>query len=249
MGKKIDRAVLDILLAAAFYLYFHHAFKSRLLSAALAMLCLVLLRRIGSRTVAILRNLPPLRRRSLRRNARGAIMTLACMDEPAARAAAERIIALSYGEEAPVLLVQRHPSCDLQPEGLFELWRQNRTAGRIVVCASCKASPDCRALAAELKLPQVALIDAPLLAQLIAEHPGILQSQPDSPSQPRTRRAARILHLLLCRKNAPRCLLVAASMFIFYLLSGSLVHFILSMGLILMAILSLRTPPRPARLF
>lgn len=249
MGKKIDRAVLDVLLAAAFYFFFQHAFKNRILSAALAMLCLVLLGRILRRVTAAMRALPLLRRRSLRRSARGAVMNLACMEEPAARSIAEQLVSLSYGEVGRVLLAQRHPSCELQPDGLFELWRQNRDAERIVVCASCKASPDCRALAAELKAPRVAVIDAPLLAQLISEHPSLLRSQPASPSQPRTRRSVRILHLLFRRKNAPHCLLVAGSMLIFYLLSGSLVHLALSLALVFIALISLRSPQRPAKLF
>lgn len=249
MGKKIDRAALDLLLAAAFYFFFQRTFKNRILSAALAMLCIVLLGRIFRRIAAAVQGLPLLRRRNLRRSARGSIMTLACMEEPAARSAAEQLVKLAYGEVGRVQLIQRHPSCDLQPEALFELWRRNRDAERMVVCASCKASPDCRALAAELKAPRVAVIDAPLLAQLICEHPNILRSQPAAPSQPRTRHAARILHLLLRRRNAPRCLLVAGSMLIFYLLSGSLVHLALSLGLILLALISLKTPQRPVRLF
>lgn len=249
MGKKIDRIVLDIAVAAAFYFYFQRAFGNRLVSAALSLLCLTMLRRVLRTLLAALQKTVLFRRRNLRRNARSAIMRLACMDAEAAQSAVEQLVRLSYGESARVVPVQRHPSSTLSADSLFDLWRQNQDQQRLVICASCKADPDCRALADQLKAPRVAVIDAPLLAQLISEHPDVLRPQAEESVVPRPRRASRILHLLLRRQNAPRCLIVAASMFLIYLLCGSVIHLALSLTLLLAALISLRTPPRPARLF
>lgn len=249
MGKKIDRMVLEVAVAAAFYFYFQRAFGNRVVNVGLALLCLTLLRRILRALRAALEKTVLFRRRNLRRNARSAVMRLACMDAEAAQSAVEQLVFLSYGESACVVPVQRHPSSTLSADSLFDLWRQNRGQQRLVVCASCKADPDCRALAGQLKAPRVAVIDAPLLTQLISEHPDVLRPQADESAPPRPRRASRILHLLLRRQNAPRCLIVAASMFLIYLLCGSAIHLALSLTLLLAALISLRTPPRPAHLF
>ena len=248
MGKKIDLFVLQVALAAAFYLYFRGAFRSRILALGLALLCCFVLLRLGRRLLALMKNCRWMCRRTLRRGANGAVMRLACLPEDEALSALRALLEKCYGALPTLALVQQHPSLRLSEERVFELWRAYRGEMQLAICATCRADDPCRALASSLRAPRVALVDASALEQLICEHPEGLVAPRERAVRAKLqlRRAAQ---LLVNRKNAPRNLLLAASMLGLYLFSGSAVYLICAIGLLLLALISLRHAPRPSKLF
>lgn len=248
MGKKIDLFVLQVALAAAFYLYFRGAFRSRILALALALLCCFVLLRLGRKLFALARNCRWMRRRVLRRSASGAVMRLACLPEDEALSTVRTLMERCYGALPELALVQQHPSLRLSEERVFEIWRAHRGEMQLAICATCMADDPCRALASSLRSPRIALVDASALEQLICEHPeGLIEPREKAVrARLHIRRAAQ---LLVNRKNAPRNLLLAASMLLLYLFSGSAVYLICAIGLLLLALISLRHAPRPSKLF
>ena len=248
MGKKIDLFVLNVALASAFYLYFRGAFESRVLALALSLLCCFVLLRLGKRLFALMKSSAWVRRRAMRRGANGAVMRLACLPEEEATNALTSLLHRCYDAVPDVALVQQHPSLRLSGERVFETRRAHRGRDRLAICATCRADDSCRVLVASLRLPRVALLDASSLEQLICEHPEGLVA-------PRERAVRTRLHLhraaqlLLNRKNAPRNLALSASMLLLYLFSGSAVYLFCALGLLLLALLSLRHAPRPSKLF
>ena len=248
MGKKIDLFVLQVAVAAAFYLYFRGAFRSRILALLLALLgCFVLLH-LGRKLLALAKNCRWMRRRAVKRGANGAVMRLACLPEEEALSTVRTLLEKCYGALPTLALVQQHPSLRLSEERVFELWRAHRGEAQLAICATCRCDDPCRALAASLRAPRIALVDASALEQLICEHPEGLVAPREKAVRAKLhlRRAAQ---LLLNRKNAPRNLLLAASMLLLYLFSGSIVYLICSIALVLLALISLRHAPRPSKLF
>ena len=248
MGKKIDLFVLQLALAAAFYLYFRGAFKSRILALALALLCCFVLLRLGRRLLAHFKNCRWMRRRAVRRGANGAVMRLACMPEDEAMSTLRALLEKCYGALPELALVQQHPSLRLSEDRVFELWRAHRGEAQLAICATCRADDPCRALASSLRSPRVALVDASALEQLICEHPEGLVAPREKAVRAKLQ-LRRAVQLLVNRKNAPRNLLLAASMLGLYLFSGNIVYLICAIALILLALISLRHAPRPSKLF
>ena len=248
MGKKIDLFVLQVALAAAFYLYFRGAFRSRILALGLALLCCFVLLRLGSRLLALMKNCRWMRRRTLRRGANGAVMRLACLPEEESMSALTALLNKCYDAVPDIALVQQHPSLRLSEERVFELWRARRGKEHLAICATCRADDSCRALAASLRLPCVALVDASALEQLICEHPEGLLAPRDKAVRTKLR-FHRAAQLLVNRRNAPRNLILAASMLVLYLFSGSAIYLFSALALLLLALISLRHAPRPSKLF
>ena len=248
MGKKIDLFVLQVALAAAFYLYFRGAFQSRILALALALLCCFVLLHLGKKLYSLLKGCSWMRRRTVRRGAHGGVMRLACMPEEEALSALRALLEKCYGALPTLALVQQHPSLRLSEERVFEIWRAHRGSTQLAICSTCRCDDPCRALAASLRAPRIALVDASALEQLICEHPEGLVAPREKAVRARLhiRRAAQ---LLVNRKNAPRNLLLAASMLLLYLFSGSAVYLFCALALLLLALISLRHAPRPSRLF
>ena len=248
MGKKIDLFVLQVALAAAFYLYFRGAFESRILAILLSLLCCFVLIRLRRRLLALLKNCRWMRRRSMRRGANGAVMRLACLPEEEAMSALTALLNKCYDAVPDIALVQQHPSLRLSEERVFELWRARRGKEHLAICATCRADDSCRALAASLRLPCVALVDASTLEQLICEHPEGLVA-PRYKAVRTKLRFHRAAQLLVNRRNAPRNLILAASMLVLYLFSGSAIYLFSALALLLLALISLRHAPRPSKLF
>ena len=248
MGKKIDRFVLEVAMAAALYLYFRGAFANRIVALVLALLSCFVLLRLGKRLCTLLRDCPLMRRRSMRRGAQGAVMRLACLPEEEAKAALEKLLKQCYGEVPALALIQLHPSLRLSEERVFEIWRRHRGKAQLAICATCRSDDSCRTLAGSLKGPRVALLDAAVLEQLICEHPEGLVAPSERCVRTRLH-LKRACHLLINRTNAPRNLLMAISMLALYLFSGHALYLFCALALLLLALVSLRHAPRPARLF
>lgn len=248
MGKKIDLFVLQVALAAAFYLYFRGAFQSRILALALALLCCFVLLRLGRRLLALVKNCRWMRRRAVRRGASGAVMRLACLPEDEALSTLRALLEKCYGALPTLALVQQHPSLRLSEDRVFELWRAHRGETQLAICATCGCDDPCRALASSLRAPRIALVDASALEQLICEHPEGLVAPREKAVRAKLQ-FRRAVHLLVNRKNAPRNLILAASMLLLYLFSGNAVYLICAIALLLLALISLRHAPRPSKLF
>ncbi|MDO5323988.1 MAG: hypothetical protein Q4G06_08195 [Clostridia bacterium] len=248
MGKKIDLFVLQVALAAAFYLYFRGAFQSRVVALVLALLSCFVLLRLGRKLLALLKNCRWMRKRAVKRGASGAVMRLACLPEEEAVSIVSALLNKSYGAVPELALVQQHPSLQLSEDRVFEIWRAHRGSTQLAICATCRADDSCRALAASLRAPRVALVDASALEQLICAHPEHLVAPQEKAVRAKLhlRRAAQ---LLVNRKNAPRNLVLAASMLVLYLFSGHAVYLFCALALLLLALISLRHAPRPTKLF
>ena len=178
------------------------------------------------------------------------MMHLACMPHAQARQLLENLLHQDYSGEYAVDLIQSHPSAVLSRQQIFELWKEHQDQQRLVICATCPADSGGRLLASSLKAPRVALMDSTTLAQLIAEHPsGMLPKEEVSCRKSIRQRFQQIAARLLNRRNAPRSLLIAISLFILYLLSGKLYYLISALSLVFLSLVSLRHTHRPAKLF
>ncbi len=251
MGRKIDRFVLTLAAAGGLYLYFLGAVRNRYAAIALALVSCILLRKLLGCAMALLMNGRFMRRRRIRHCASGAVMRLACMDEAEASQRLSNLLREAYGAECPLELIQLHPSTKLPQDRLFEAWRLHRGEAQLAICATCACDADARALASSLKSPKVALVDAGLLRQLIAEYPqGFDCGEAQSPRRRRIAPALRRAGSLLCnRRNAPRGLLFAAAMLLMYALGGGIAYLIAAMVLLFLALVSFHRAPRPAKLF
>lgn len=248
MGKKIDKFVLTVAVAGAFYLFFQRALGARIPSIALSLFCCLILLRMLRRLRSVFSGARWVQRRRARKHSSGAIMQLACMPEDEALAQLEALISKSYAGQYPLSLIQAHPATALSAQRVFEVWKANRGLERLVLCATCCADAACRALAESLTAPKLALVDAAALAQLIAEQPDIIAAPQEKVAKSRLR-GRRALQALLSRRNVPRCLLFCAVMLLVYLLGGSIFYLISALGLLLTALLALNKPVKPAKLF
>lgn len=247
MGKKIDGFVLTLALAGALYFFFRGAFESRVLALALALLTCAVICKFLRRLWGLLSRGKWLQRRRIRKSAASVAMHLACLPREEALAKLETLLKNSYEGDYAVELIQAPPSGALTQRELFEVWKAHSGAERLAVCATCGCDPACRLMAAGLKRPRLALIDAQLLSQLTAANPGVLELPRETQRVPC--RLRRSLALLFNRKNAPRCFLFSAAMLAMYVFSANLYYLIASMALLFLALASLHRAPQPEKLF
>lgn len=248
MGKKIDRFVLNAAAGFGFYLFYRDATGSAAISVLLALLSCIILRRILRRVLRHLNAKPFIRKRRIRRETSGAILRLACLDAESAAKDIRTLLERHYHEVFNVALIQAHPSDALTRAAVFEAWKEKRDFDRLVICATCTADTECRALAASLKSPRVALIDSAALSRLIAEHPeGLMPERIQSrPAQMKMRKYGA---WMLNRRDVPKNLLLSVAMTTIYLLSGNPAYLLGAIFLLTVVLLSLRRPSAPAKLF
>lgn len=248
MGKKIDYFVLTAGITVLFYFYFRGALGNPAIAMILALICCLIINRIRRLLSRLFRSSSCAKRREYRKHAAGALMYLACMDAEDALEKLRSLIEKIYGGQYAMAVLQQHPASVLQPEELFRVWKAHRGEEKLVVCATCHSEAACRAMAADLKQPKLALIDAGALSQLLAEHPeGMFP--PEEKQQRRRLKLRRLQDLLICRRNAPRCLMMFASMLLIYVFSANFFYLAAAMLLLMIALLSLRRQARPAKLF
>lgn len=248
MGKKIDGFVLGAAAAVLMYLYFQRAFANRILAGALALLGVFVLRRGFRLLGGLISRCGFLKRRRLRRLANGTVLKLASLPEEEALAGVQALVEKCYGGEFEIALVQNHPGLRLREEQLFELWKARQGGQRLVVCATCRADPACRALAATLKEPKLAIVDSETICQMIAEHPELFPIEQSAPTRARLRLMS-LSSLIFNRKSAPRNLLLAASLTLIYVFGGGISYLVCGMALLFIVFASLHRRPRPAKLF
>ncbi|MBQ8507894.1 MAG: hypothetical protein IJ466_10760 [Clostridia bacterium] len=248
MGKKIDGFVLSAAAAAALYFYFQKAFGNRVLSAILALLGLIVLRRALRMLGRLLGNFGWMKKRRLRRYANGAVLKMAAMPEQEAQEAIEKLLRKCYEGEYTLALVQSHPSVRLSEGQVFRIWKDRQGSDKLVICATCRADAACRTMAATLKGPKVAIVDAEALCQMIAEHPEDYPLEQHAAAHAKLR-LKHISSLLFNRRNAPRNLLFAGSMVLMYVFSGNIWYLAAAMALLFLSLASLHRNTRPAKLF
>ena len=229
------------------YLYFSKRFKNKLLPIAAALLACILAGKLTTKAIGIVRRIPIIRKRKIRRNTGAAMLRIACLPQEQAHRDISQLIRKCYpGSEFTLEIIQQHPSLKLSEAAVFQAWKKHTDADRIVICASCRTDPVVRAFSASLPAPKIILIDSDMLSQMIAEYPEgmIPKSAPKAPM--RLRHAA---NLLINRKNAPRNLLFSASMLLMYFLTSNIFYIISALFLLIIAFLSLRRKLRPQKLF
>ena len=248
MGKKIDGFVLSALAACGFYLFFRLVFGGGVLSFALATLSFAVLMRTIKLLQRIISRFPWLNRRRLRGLASGVVMELALLPEKEAQAAVEKLLNKCYPGEYAVRLVQNHPGLNLKEAEVFEIWKKNRDAEKLAICASCRADSACRAFASSLKNPKTAIVDSEDLCRMIAEHPDDYPLEHSAPQRTGLR-LKHIASMIFNRKNIIRNLTLALSMAALYLFSGNIWYLLAACALVFISLASVHRPARPARLF
>lgn len=248
MGKKIDRFAFTSILAVFLFVYFYSAFKNTIVSVLLSLLCCVLLEKLYQRFRKSLSNASWHRKRELRRKSNSALMHLACMEKAEACGLISSLIKTCYHTDEYIELEQIHPSLQISPNRIFEYWRKHRDLSELIICTTGSCSSDARIMAESLKHPKVAVVDAAILSQLISEHPCGFYPPAEEKKKYKLQ-LKRLGSLIFNRKNAPRCILFSFSMMTMYIFSGRLFYLVFSLFLLFVALLSLRQPVRPAKLF
>ena len=248
MGKKIDRFVLTAVVGTLFYLYYRGALESDFIAVPLALLSCAVVRRLFKSLFLRLSDSRPFKKRQIRRSANGAVMRLACLEREAALADVESLLRKHYADDFSVALIQSHPSAQVQINEIFDSWKQNRDCERLALCATCQSDSAAQALAASLKAPKVAIVNADVLTRLIAEHPDGLMPETDR-STPARLKIKRLALLLFNRRSAPRNLLFSVSMLAMYLLTGNIGYLLCACVLAAISLFSLKRMTAPERLF
>ena len=247
MGKKIDGFVMTIIPGVILWFYLSKRINNRMLVFMAAVLCCIVWRKLLRKAIKLIKKIPCMHRRHIRKNAGAAIMRISCLPQEKAHADIYALIRKCYPEsEFSLEVIQQHPSLGLSETAVFQAWRKHIEEERLVICTTCRTDPGVRAFAAGFGNPKIKLIDSDMLSQMIAEYPDGLTVDHASKSKMRLRHAA---NLLINRKNAPRNMLFSASMLIMYLLSGNYLYLASALFLLGLAFLSLRRKLRPHKLF
>lgn len=239
MGKRIDRAALCAVTAAALYLFFAAAFRSVWAGAACA-LCAMLLLRHALR--GLFGRLPrPKRRRS---RARAEVEMWATLPAREAEARARSLLEKAYPaqlEGARVEVALRHPSGPaLDVNALLEMWRARQGEERLALVVTSRVSGEALALARTLSRPTVRVADAEQIASLLERFPP--QGEPPAP-------ARRRIRIRIGRERAPRRLLFGLLLLGMYLLLGNPLYLASGLATLFLGAMGLKKPPVPKRLF
>lgn len=248
MGKKIDRFMLTSILAAALFFYFEAAFQNRPFAILLAVFSCVVVCKLLRRIFRWIGCTSWQQKRDLRRKSSGALIHLACLEDDEALNMISRLLACAYHNDAPIALDVLHPSLQLTREKVFNIWRSHLGDEKLVLCTTGKCTSEVRVFASSLKAPKLAIVDADVLSQLIAEHPELCFPT-QSEKKKRLLRMNQFAQLVFNRRNAPRGMLFSFSMLVMYVFSGNLWYLAAALFLLFAALVSLRRVNRPAKLF
>lgn len=218
-GRWIDCFVASISGAALFYLLFLGAGLGIALSAALSFVSTVLLRYVIEHR--------PRRYALTLAQAEDALEAMLRMDEAQSNRAVKRLAeAARLPEGAEIVVHLRHSSGRLSADDALQAWRAHRGEDRILIAATCAATQECRALASELRQPEVRLIDRPVLLRCLRR---VGTDVPrDAPPSWRHRLRCRLASALR-RRASPRVLLYGLGMLMLYLRSGRWMYLAASM--------------------
>jgi len=248
MGKKIDSFVLTVLIALVFYLYFFRCFENHIFALCASVFCCWIARKTCARLRTHIHSNDLFKKHRLKKLSSGIIMDLACDDHSAATEKIAALLEKYCNNTFEVALIQKHPSCKLDPNDIFELWKQYRGREKLVICATCPCSEEAKLQLRNYTNPQLALADSNALIQMIAEHPSDFMTETAS-VKARTYKQKRLSMHIFNRRNAPRCILFGFSSILMYIFSGNLLYLIASMSLFLLGLLSFKRAVRPVKLF
>lgn len=207
IGKTIDRAALTALGAAGLYLFFLNAGLGIPGSAALALVCMALLRQV-------IRGLPA-KHGVTKARAEAALTAIALMGEEEAG----QTLRTLTGHEA-VIPVLRHPEGVYTVDMLYDLWRQCGDGVRVAV--TCSAEGKARVFADQRGID---LIDRDALVRLI-QRTGLFVP-PDVPGRPLRSRLRPVWE----RPIRPRMPMAIFGLMTAYLTTGNVMCLICALGL------------------
>ena len=212
MAAFIDRVALNLLGAAAYYLFFLSATGSIPLACGAAFACTALSR-------MLLRGLPIIRRATAAQT-RAELMRIAGLDDKAAGSALEALIQQRWpGEPFRLVPVLKHPEATMSSGDVLNAWKANRDAERLVIAATCPCEPRAAVYARELRDPVVAIMDSRRLTHLLRALPA-----DQLPHPPRCRPKAAVRRLwagLESARFSTRSALLALWMLGIYSLTGN----------------------------
>ena len=212
MVSFIDRVALNLLGAAAYYLFFQQATGNIPLACGAAFACTALSR-------MLLRGLP-ITHRATAAQARAELMRIAGLSDEDAGKVLETLIQRRWpGESFRLAPVVKHPEATLSSGDVLNAWKANRNAERLVIAATCPCEPRAAVYARELDNPVVAIMDSRRLTRLLRGLPA-----EQLPRLPRRRPGAVVRRLwasLESTRFSPRSALLALSMLGIYSLTGN----------------------------
>lgn len=221
LGRRIDRAVLPLLAAAALYPLFLNAWRSIPLAWAASFACVMLIRRLLNRP-----------RHSLGRSAaRAELLRIASLPDVEAEAILRKLIEQRYpGEAFDLFPVLKHPEASLSSGDVLAAWKANRDTTRLVIAATCPCEPRAACYARQLADPEVAIVDSRLLVRLLAKRE-VFESEPRA--VPLRRRLAGWFASVASQPFKPRNLLLAVVMLAVYHLRGNPMYLFAALPLLL----------------
>lgn len=227
MGKWIDRALLTALAAATLYLLFLSAFGSIIpaacLSFACCALCLYALRGKAGRLS--------------RHQAKAILESWAFGSDEDARTQLEAIVK-GIDPEATLVYLPKHPAVELSVSDVFNVWKANRSADRLILASTCYACGRARVFSKTLQKPTLLLLDTARLIPLIRKSGLSISNDPGTNTRiPR-------LRMMFCelpdRRPWYKSLASGLGLMLIYLISGLTAYLILATGMLLLAGISLR---------
>lgn len=211
LGKIIDLIVFTALGTAGLYLFFLNAWGSIPLAAALAFLCVALVREAYRRR-------PP-RRFASGARVREALMRLAGLPDAQAQEELTGLVRARWpGEDFALAPALKHPEATLSSGDVLNAWKANREAARLVIAATCPAEPRALAYARELQSPAVAVVDSRALSRILRR---ALPAPEPTPRLSLRQRLRRLATRIAASRVTPRGPLMALSLLLLYLRGGS----------------------------
>ncbi|MDO4865580.1 MAG: hypothetical protein Q4C10_03415 [Clostridia bacterium] len=228
LGRRIDRAALPLLAAAALYPFFLNAWRSIPLACAATFACVMLIRRLLGRP-----------RRGLNRTAaRTELLRIAALPDAEAADVLRELIEARYpGEVFALFPALKHPETSLSSGDVLAAWKANRGAARLVIAATCPCEPRAACYARQLADPEVAVVDSRLLLRLLGRRASPVT---EPRAVPLRRRLAGWFAFAASRPIQPRNLLLAAVMLAVYRLNGNPMYLFAALPLLLQLAAALR---------
>ena len=248
MARKIDRAALTLLLAAALYLFFMGALRSIPLAAVCCFIAMACLKKLASRL--------PEGRLGRRRRARSAaakrLEELAFYDPAEARSEVNALIKKAYPDEAAGLsmtIILRHPSgFPVNADDVLSEWKRRRGSDRTVIASPARSDESARRLTEKLKNPRVQLMDGPMLISLMAAYMGGVPPAHNPPER-RWRERWAAFRRAAGRARSGKCLAMGAALCLMFMLTGAAAYLAAGIILFFIAGTALKERAHPRMLF
>ncbi len=248
MGGVIDKIVLNVLIAAGYYLLFMAAFGSIPLACGLSFLCSALTHKLLHGLRCRMRSSRRTQKKDLCR--RISMLLDAWTLSEAPHGSIQNAIRQLYPEctetQTSIHILPRPSACPpLESSDCFALWQEHRKEERLLIVCTGRVSSAASSFAQTLSSPRVRILDRALLAAALEKHPELVpEMQIDSAPSRR-----KHVHLHVDRKHAPRCLLSGTMLLAMHFLLGNVLYLLIGTTLVTAALLSFRRARTPEKLF